>query len=201
MSMNRHSMDRVKNNYGNHLLEFCKFNNMFIINGRIGRNIDGKLTSKNAAVVDYFIGTVDFCNIVIDCDVLEFCSLFSDIHCPLEIYVDLKKGDKNLKSKDGGKSDEEKIRKYEREKLNEFRTNLDTARFQDLENILETVDTQDICQTQVNDIVDSISDLFVQAAKATFGTFQVRKHNSDTCNLENNKPWFNPECRSARKKL
>ena len=49
-------MDKRKNNFGNVLLEFCKCNNMFICNGRVDQDKGhGKLTSKNASVVDYVI--------------------------------------------------------------------------------------------------------------------------------------------------
>jgi hypothetical protein len=48
--------DSVKNHYGSRLLDLCKGNDLFIINGRIGNDKDiGKLTCKNSSVVDYVI--------------------------------------------------------------------------------------------------------------------------------------------------
>jgi hypothetical protein len=57
--VNRTSQDIVKNQYGNRLLELCKCNDLFIVNGRIGgdKNI-GKLTCKNSNIVDYVISSV-----------------------------------------------------------------------------------------------------------------------------------------------
>jgi hypothetical protein len=54
-------MDHRKNYFGNLLLEFCKYNNMFICNGRMCNDKGvGKFTSKDASVVDYVIGSISF---------------------------------------------------------------------------------------------------------------------------------------------
>jgi hypothetical protein len=43
------------------ILEFCKYNNMFICNGRMCNDKGvGKFTSKDASVVDYVIGSISF---------------------------------------------------------------------------------------------------------------------------------------------
>jgi hypothetical protein len=49
-------MDKYKNKFGNLLLNFCKGNSMFIVNGRAGndRNID-RFAYRIASVVDYCI--------------------------------------------------------------------------------------------------------------------------------------------------
>ena len=82
--VNRTSQDIVKNQYGNRLLELCKCNDLFIVNGRIGgdKNI-GKLTCKNSNIVDYVISSVDFLKCIVDMDVLEFSTLYSDVHSPI----------------------------------------------------------------------------------------------------------------------
>ena len=85
IDMNRKSMDKRKNNFVNVLLVFCKCNNMFICNGRVDQDKGhGQLTSKNASVVDYVICcSTDFLKFVQDFSVLDFSTLFSDIHTPL----------------------------------------------------------------------------------------------------------------------
>ena len=53
--LNRKSADKVVNSCGYNLLEFCKSNNLFILNGRIGTDYEApKLTCKNKSTVDYF---------------------------------------------------------------------------------------------------------------------------------------------------
>ena len=55
----RKSMDTVKNWYGNKLLELCRGNNLFLLNGRVGENQhEDRLTCKNSSTVDYCLCTV-----------------------------------------------------------------------------------------------------------------------------------------------
>jgi hypothetical protein len=49
-----------KNPYGNLLLNLCRGNDLFIVNGRIGDNKVGNLTCRNASVVDYTICNSQF---------------------------------------------------------------------------------------------------------------------------------------------
>jgi hypothetical protein len=53
-------VDKVKSRSGNNLLDICKANNLFIVNGRIGddKTESGKLTCKNASVVDYCMNII-----------------------------------------------------------------------------------------------------------------------------------------------
>ena len=198
ISLLRNNSDKNKNNYGNLLLELCKLNNLFIVNGRIGDNITGKLTSKNAAVVDYFIGTAEFLNIITDSNVLEFCSLFSDIHSPLEICIQLHDVKKDSVV-EVDNSNEEKIRPWDNSKLEEFRSKLSTN-LENLENVFEVDENQDLCQRTIDNITYHISDVFIQAAKDTFGNFRNLNVNSMK-KPKNEKPWFNFECKNARKKF
>jgi hypothetical protein len=81
-------MDHRKNYFGNLLLEFCKYNNMFICNSRMCNDKGvGKFTSKDASVVDYVIGSISFLKLVQKFSVLDSSKLFSDIHTPLSLKV------------------------------------------------------------------------------------------------------------------
>ena len=56
MPLSRISINKSKNTFGNLLLNFCKGNSMFIVNGRVGNNKNiGRFTCRNASVVDYCI--------------------------------------------------------------------------------------------------------------------------------------------------
>ena len=68
--LKRNSMDTKKNN-----------------NGKGEDRHVGKFTCKNSNVVDYCIGTSSLLGLVDDFCVLEFSSLFSDVHCPLSITL------------------------------------------------------------------------------------------------------------------
>ena len=81
----RNSPDLVVNNFGRKLVDFCKNNNVFIYNGRIGNDKAGKSTSKNLSVVDYALSTAHLLKFVKHFEVLEFSKLYSDIHSPLSL--------------------------------------------------------------------------------------------------------------------
>ena len=58
-------MDTKQNNYGNILSDFCKYNNTYILNGRVGEDRHvGKFTCKHSSVVDYYIGTSSILGLV-----------------------------------------------------------------------------------------------------------------------------------------
>ena len=79
--LKRKSRDERKNNFGNQLLDMCKYNDLFICNGRMGDDKNtGEFTCKNVSVVDYVIGSSKFLTIVETFSVLEFSKLLSDAH-------------------------------------------------------------------------------------------------------------------------
>ena len=91
-------MDTSKNKFGNLLLNFCKGNSMFIVNGRVGNdNNIGRFTCRNASVVDYCITSTELLKLFFDFDILESSKLFSDVHAPLQILlsVNLNNNDSN----------------------------------------------------------------------------------------------------------
>ena len=49
----RYSSDKRKNNFGSQLINFCKYNDLFICNGRIGDDQKlGEFACKNVSVID-----------------------------------------------------------------------------------------------------------------------------------------------------
>ena len=72
----------MKNGYGN----LCKGNNLSIVNGRIGDDRNkGKLTCKNASIVDYCISSVCLLKYFSSFAVLDLSYFY--VHCPLEISM------------------------------------------------------------------------------------------------------------------
>ena len=55
LTLNRKNMDKGNNNSGKLLINLCKRQNLFIMNARVGSDINiGELTCRNASAVDYF---------------------------------------------------------------------------------------------------------------------------------------------------
>ncbi len=80
--LNRCTTDnRNPNNYGNRVLDLCKYQNVFIFNGRLGHDRSREdPTTTHGSVVDYVLGSADLTGIVSDFCVLDFCTLFFDVH-------------------------------------------------------------------------------------------------------------------------
>jgi len=91
----RNNPDYTVNNYGRKLISFCKNNNMFVLNGRVGKDQAGKTTSKNDSVVDYAISSAHLLGKVEDFEIIEFSKLFSDIHSPVSLSISCVKPDNN----------------------------------------------------------------------------------------------------------
>ena len=80
--LRRANEDKVINQYVRKLLNFCKYIDVFILNGRIGEDKDiGKFTCKNVGVVDYTIASPGYLKHITNFQVLEFSKLLSDVHC------------------------------------------------------------------------------------------------------------------------
>ena len=88
--VNRENIDHTTNAYGYQLIDFCRNNNMFILNGRLNHDTP-KLTCKNSSMVDYMISTVHNFGILLSLTVHDFDSLYSDAHYPISLYLKLNK--------------------------------------------------------------------------------------------------------------
>ena len=87
----RNNSDRTVNTYGRQLIELCRNNNLFILNGRIGQErINTKVTRKDCSVVDYFLATACNFAFINGFYVQDFSDLYSDAHCPLSLTINVK---------------------------------------------------------------------------------------------------------------
>jgi hypothetical protein len=121
----RNSMDTKKNSYGNMFIDVCKFNNLYIFNGRVGKDKHvGKFTCKDSSVVDYCMGTSEFLGLVEDFCVLPFSSLFSDVHCPLSITLKAVKNTRIIGEKTDNQWTSKQPRKWDTSKKDVFQQNI-----------------------------------------------------------------------------
>ena len=69
------------NTYGYKLINFCKNNSLFILNGRISSDKGlGKVICNNTSLVDYLIVSPDLFPFVSEFKVIDFDPLVSDVH-------------------------------------------------------------------------------------------------------------------------
>ncbi len=79
------------NEYGRRLLGFCKDNDIYICNGRVGVDrYHGDLTCKDSSVIDYMITSPQLLCTVHKFEVEPFDALFSDRHCLINIFMKCK---------------------------------------------------------------------------------------------------------------
>ena len=82
----RKSQDNVTNKYGKRLIEFCRNQDIAIVNGRIGSG-KGEVSCKDASLVDYFLASHSVFPIITDMCVQDFDPLLSDVHCPITLTL------------------------------------------------------------------------------------------------------------------
>ena len=68
-------------------LELCRNHNLFILNGRVSGDTKGLFTCRQSSVVDYCMCSHDLLCHIISLTVLEFSSLYTDVHSPLSLYL------------------------------------------------------------------------------------------------------------------
>ena len=195
----RKSADKIINMYGYQLIEFCKNNNTFIINGRIGKDaVSPELTCKNSSTVDYVLSTAYNFEIIKSFSVLEFNMLYSDAHCPLSIDILIRNVTiQKAKSRASNESTPE-IKLWDENKCENFTENLDFGALEHINSLINLMSAKETIQIQdINTVISLIENLFLTASKETFG-FKRRVGVKNTlCNGRNNK-WFNRECKTAR---
>ena len=164
--LNRKSRDARKNNFGNQLLEMCKYNDLFICNGRMGDDTDGEFTCKNVSVVDYVIGSSDLLKIVDTFSVLEFSKLLSDAHRPLSFSLAFKnKAHETLCDAQA----EERIGKFDTDKIIDFIELIDTEKIDNLVIEINALQGNNIQTDIINEVVDKTGKILLEAAANTFG--------------------------------
>lgn len=82
------------------------------MNGRVNGDKIGMFTCRQSSVVDYFLCTYDMLGYIISLHVLEFSSLYSDVHSPVALNVNFKIDINELDEKElsNGKCDIKKIK-------------------------------------------------------------------------------------------
>lgn len=195
----RKNTDSSSNVYGKQLIEFCKNNNIFILNGRIGPDaISPKLTCKNSSTVDYVLSSANNFEFLSSFKVLDFDHLFSDAHCPLSLEIKIHNvGEENM-YKPLAQQNLPDVKLWDDSKANKFSENLNFEEINRIESNLKLLSTETVTLQDIDSIVNSIENLFTETSKQTFG-FKKKKRGMPQSNCQKiNKKWFNQECRDAR---
>ena len=192
--ISRVNTDDIVNTYGRHLLELCKNNNLYILNGRLDYDqVKPKTTCKDRSTVDYFLSSVDNFAFINDFSILEFSDLYSAVHCPLTLILNTESSINLNRSEDTQIPSEPKakVRNWDSKNANIYIENFDVLRVAKIEMKIDDLsDNDDIPATCINEVVANISTLFKTCSKDTFGEVKKSPRNYKS----KAKPWFNIEC-------
>lgn len=195
--LNRFNADNTVNTYGRQLLELCKNNNLFILNGRIGQDrVVPRTTCKDKSTVDYFLSSAYNFAFICEFSVLEFSDVLSDAHCPLSLVLS---ADCQVNVKEKAERiqrwSDAKVKKWDSQKSDNYLENFDLFRVAEIEiKIEEMINNGNVSSHALNEIVANIGTLFKTCSKETFGEQKSSYQN----NTDKIKPWFNAECSRAR---
>ena len=186
------SEDSITNALGSRLIDICRNNNLFILNGRVHKDTTGRFTFKYNSVIDYIISTADCFQHISNFDVTKTDTLLSDGHSLLHLEI----GSKLLPTNHDIPYETHRSPRWDNELSSLFANNIDLRH---LDAIIEILDSQDRSQSTVECVTNEISLLFNNASHLTFtqSTNGMRKHLPFT---NKNKPWFGAKCHQAREK-
>lgn len=194
LDIQRVSNDNKVNAYGRNLIDFCRNNEMFILNGRAFSDKGiGATTCKDKSVVDYVICSSSSIALLSHFEIKEFCSLYSDAHSVIEFSLK-SQIDVHFRNRYDVVGDEHK--RWEEPKKQLFVENLDQDKIQDVLNKLNNITQPN--KESINDIMSDIEVIFNTTRNNTFTKYVSTDNSIKTKSHE--KRWFNNTCRLARKK-
>ena len=194
VSIIRSNKDANTNNFGYKLIDFCKSNNLYILNGRTASDKDiGICTCKNSSTIDYFLSSANIFCIIHDFFVDEFNPLLSDVHSPVSLVLNV---GKMPKSKAENSVKRETIEQWNPNKKDDFLFNFSLEDLDKLNEQILEAQKRESTQADINLICESFNSLILSTAEKSFG-----KTTGKTFNNGNSTSWFGTECKKARKQF
>lgn len=192
ISIYRVNRDKSMNNYGYRMLDFCKCNNLYILNGRTYRDKDeGHFTCKGSSTVDYFLCSLNLLPPISDFCVEEFSDILSDVHCP--VYLELCLGQSHeLLYENTQNSKTEKL--WDETNKENFIHNFDLEMLNDINESISMIKTSDITQQDLDNIIHRFNNLVITSAEKTFNRPKGQKYKPSK-----RPSWFGNQCLKARK--
>ena len=188
--LSRTSNDIKTNNIGYWPVNTCKNNNLFIVNGRVGKDRDiGSKTFPDQSVINYTLCTADCFYFLQQFEIIKLDEIFSDGHSLLSWPLDI-----NPQSKPHGNSSANiysVICTWKNELREKF---IENIKLSDVLAVNDSLDTITPSLQSINNITNSIGEIFSQAATLTF-----QKTNVSFKKRPFDKAWFGPACKIAHK--
>ena len=191
---------------GYELISFLKTSQMAIANGRLGQDRGiGKLTCKNASVVDYVILSYDLFHYVSDFCVMDFNEMCSDVHCALNVVFKITPCDLldpiNVEPRDVSsdrRTFDNRV-KWDASVKTQFIDNIDDDAINRIDARLKRLTEQDtdIQLDDIDGVMNDTCDIFIRSARKT-NMVKIKRRSKKRILKPKSKPWFNSACRSKR---
>ena len=202
----RKNKDSTVNFNGELLVEFCKANDLKIVNGRCGtdRGI-GDFTfikNENRSTIDYCIASPDLFSHILNFEIDLPDSNLSDFHSAISLTV---KANYCRSFKNNTRLNAESDIKYEpiyskwcNEKKLDFQAKFNSNKIEELNQHIDSLDTFNTSQRDIDGIVEVISDLCILPGLETGMSKRISNTRNRNTSKNNNKPWFDHECSEKR---
>lgn len=192
--LERRSADSTTNTYGLQLIELCKSNDLFILNGRLGTDRQNpKTTCKDRSTIDYCISNVNLIQRINNFCIQEFSSLYSDSHCGVTLTV--KSVYQPSSQAENKPSPNPRLKLWKQENADSFLANFDSHKLSQINIVLNSLkQKQTVSKSDIDNVTCDIEDVFHNACEGAFGMYTP----CEKAPTRPNKPWFNTECRLAR---
>ena len=182
----RVSQDNYVNTNGSKLIDICINNNLFILNGRCGKDKSlGTCTFRGQSLIDYTICSINCLKLLADFEVEDTDSLLSDGHSILKWSVC---ANLEYKIEEESPIPHKPFKNWDDRRIDDFKSNIST---ESLADIYAKLQPSKPC---IDEAINDIANVFSAAAKTSF---PVHTKNAKT---PGTKPWFGPKCHQARKK-
>lgn len=205
-------MDKSTNTMGYELITFCKTCQLMIANGRIGKDAGvGKLTCKDASVVDYVLLSYSLLKQVATFEILNFNEFYSDIHCAVLVQFTYQNNHDNSVSEmsnvncpitpNTDANTRDKTVKWDNAKEEQFFKNLNVDSIKDIEFNLDKfiADSGNVTKENINDVIKEVNSLLLTTASGLDMLQTKRTYKSSRTST--NKAWFNKVCKLKRKEF
>ena len=195
--LSRSVSDTVCNNFGYKMIDFCKNNNLYIVNGRVGSDKGvGALTCKNSSTVDYVLSSLELFQFFPDFKVLEYCNFYSDVHSPISFSIETCENAPGVRNTPV--STQPTVKLWSANSADAFCAQIDRPTVENIaEELLHLNSTKSVNKANINNVMSKLCNVFIATAEKSFGN----KVSHMKSRKEGNKPWFNSTCRTARKKF
>ena len=189
--LNRKSRDNKTNSHGFCLIERIRNNNLFVMNGRVGRDLNGDYTFKQKSVIDYVIATGDCFYYATDFKIVETDTLLSDGHALLNLTLNARE----RTARETGLCNHvvNNRPKWDSSRAIDFKNSINLTL---LDSISTQLNTYPQSQATIEHITKQISKVFESASNQAFDNNSPKRRYYSP----NNSPWFGTECHSARRK-